>query len=1080
MSKVKKKKLQNALIEEKQGRFRLRKSGKRFITTSLLLLTVGGTVAGLAQADVLNLGLFSSPARSIPLPHEGPVNYKFSGTGTVKWSNGHDASANFLQVNGATTFCLEPFVDVFNGAYATKAGQDEAAQRVWQSMTEYQRNLVNNITYIGEVNNAGGDPNLNLATQFSLWLVEAGQNEVSGLLPEVSEIETSKLNNVVGGHKITGLESTGADISEVVRYTQTILKQAVESSKSPDFNPNPLTVLAGSNATATDKNGALAGGAGGYGLPFDKIEASEGLTAKREDNSLVITASPSAIGKNGTVKVRNNVDVDFQPSYIYGTLNPDGKVGQTLYATTDPALLKAQLEVKTIGLGEVLLEKSSTNNAFSKKAMVGAEFTLYTKDGKPVKWSDGHAGYPITATAGSKVGNTNVVLKMGEDGKVGAKNLDFTKEYYFQETKAPKGFALNGVKIPVSFDESSKFDPSDNNYQDEVKVQDIPTGSFTLVKVDADTDSEETQGEATLEGVTFGLFHKDGKAVEWSEGLTDKTPGSTENLPITITSGVKAHDTKVEVTADEAGKIGVENLPLRENAKEYYLQEIRTSSGYSKSTVKIPLDFNETNEINLSTGDFDSSVKAKNKVNVFGFKFIKAQDVNGSLTGLNGAEFLLTPQGETKGNPIKAVSQRAEDDNGYMVNGVTVFDGKANAEAGNPSEDGIAIGDYLMTETKVPEGLLPINPVLVSVEAELDEKDGTPLSYTATFTDTVTHQEIDKITINADSLVDNNVMFKLNLGTFTDKMIEQPKIVTTATDKADGDKKLGVGQAQVTDKAEISGVTPDTDYHLTGTVVYKGTGEEVKDDKGEPVTAKQEFKTDAQGKATVELDFPLIDTTKDQEKVYTVKETVTNDKGDVVVEENNYKDNPSQSVTVDKAEGHTEVQDKEVKPELTTVTDRFYYEGLVKGDTYTVTVKQAYDHDLKKEIDVEGEITFEAEDTSGTVDIPVQVDGVKYAGHTLTFYADAYHGEDLEGEPVISHHDKDDEKETFKVQLPPEEEKPEEPKEPKDKPEKPKEVLPLTGEAKATLGFMGLGVLLAGLAIYKRELLKAWFTRVKK
>jgi hypothetical protein len=41
--------------------------------------------------------------------------------------------------------------------------------------------------------------------------------------------------------------------------------------------------------------------------------------------------------------------------------------------------------------------------------------------------------------------------------------------------------------------------------------------------VDADTDSSETQGEATLKGVTYGLFHADGKAVEWSEGLTDKT-----------------------------------------------------------------------------------------------------------------------------------------------------------------------------------------------------------------------------------------------------------------------------------------------------------------------------------------------------------------------------------------------------------------------------------------------------------------------------------------------------------------------------------------------------------------------------
>jgi hypothetical protein len=391
MSKFKKKKLQKALTEEKQTRFRLRKSGKYFATTAMLLLTVGGTVAGLAQADVINIKPFSSPARSITLPEGGGVNYKFSGTGTVKWSNGHDASANFMEVNGATTFCLEPFVDVFNGAYATKAGQSEAVYQLWNDMTEYQRNLVNNITYIGEVNNAEADKNINLATQFALWLVEAGQNEVSGLFPKVSEVDTSKLNNVVGGHKITGLESTGADISEVVKYATTILKQAVESTKNPDFNPNPLTVLAGSSATATDKAGVLAGGAGGYGTPFDNIKSSEGLTAKRKGNSLEVEASPKAIGKSGTINVMNNFNENFVPHYIYGTINPDGKVGQTLFATTDPAKLDGELKVKVIGLGEVTLQKTSTNNAFANKKMAGAEFTLYTSDGKPVKWTDTQA-----------------------------------------------------------------------------------------------------------------------------------------------------------------------------------------------------------------------------------------------------------------------------------------------------------------------------------------------------------------------------------------------------------------------------------------------------------------------------------------------------------------------------------------------------------------------------------------------------------------------------------------------------------------------------------------------------------------
>lgn len=1073
MSKFRKKKLQKALTEEKQTRFRLRKSGKHFATTAMLLLTVGGTVAGLAQADVINIKPFSNPSRSLTLPDKGSVNYKFSGTGTVKWSNGHDASANFMEVNGATTFCLEPFVDVFNGAYATKAGQSEAVYQLWNNMTEYQRNLVNNITYIGEVNNAEADKNINLATQFALWLVEAGQNEVLGLLPKVSEVDTSKLNNVLGGNKITGLESTGADISEVVKYATTILKQAVESSKKPDFNPNPLTVIAGSSATATDKTGVLAGGAGGYGTPFDKLVPSKGLSAKREGNSLVVSATPSAIGNGGNVKVYNNINENFVPHYIYGTINPDGKVGQTLFATTDPARLDGELKIKVIGLGEVTLQKTSTNNAFANKKMAGAEFTLYTSDGKPVKWTDGHAGYPITSTAGTKTNNTNVVLKMGEDAKLGVKNLDFTKSYYFMETKAPAGFVLNAVKIPVTFDENSKFDGTTKNYQDDVATQDIPTGSTTLTKVDADTDSSETQGEATLKGVTYGLFHADGKAVEWSEGLTDKTAGSTENLPITPTFGTKADDKKVELTIDDSNKVGVQNLPLKENGKAFYWQELRTSSGYSQSSKKIPVVFNDKSEVDVATNDFADKDKASNKVNVFSFMFNKSQEVNGSLTGLNGAEFTLLPKEGTKGNPIKAISGTGVDSNGFTVNGLTVFDGKANEEARNPSKDGIAIGDYTLSETKTPNGLKPINDVDVSIEDEVDDK-GNPLSYTATFTDTVTGQVIDKIKVDASSLVDNNLMFKVNLGIFTDKMQAQPKITTTATDKADGDKTLGVGHAQVTDLAKISDLLPNTEYTLTGKIVYKGTGEAVMGKDGKPVTATKKFTTDKEGNAEVQLDFPLIDNSQDENKEYTVTELVSDKEGNTVVEENNFKENSSQTVKVADADGHTEVQTKELEVGKNSFTDKFYYKDLVEGTEYTVKIKQAYDHNLKKVIDVDGELTFTAKGSSGTVDVPVKIDTAKYAGHKITLYEDAWVGKETEkNRPIIHHHDKNDESETFTVK----------PKTPTPTPktsDTPKSILPSTGEEKAVWSLVGIGAILVALTAARRDKIKAFFNKDKK
>ncbi|WP_285011208.1 VaFE repeat-containing surface-anchored protein [Lactococcus garvieae] len=930
MSNLKKKKIQKAIREEKARRFRIRK--KQIASVGMLALTLGGTVASLVQADVLNISPFSSPARSITLPDKGPVNYKFSGTGTVKWSNGHEASANFMEVNGATTFCLEPFVDVFNGAYATKAGQNEAVYKLWNEMTEYQRNLINNITYIGEVNNAEADKNINLATQFAMWLVEAGQNEVSGLLSKVSEVDTSKLNNVVGGHKITGLESTGADINKVIEHATVILKQAVASSKNPDFNPNPLTVIAGSSATATDKAGVIAGNAGGYGLPFDNINPSEGLSATRKGNTLEVSATPKAIGKEGSVELWNNQNRDFAPSYIYGTINPDGKVGQTLFATSDPATLEGNLKVKTIGLGQIKFFKhdadTGTTEAQGAAHLENSEWGVFYENGSPVKWSDGNDGYPITVVTGDKVAGDNVEVRMSDVSKGWSiKNFDYPKGVYVQETKAPEGYELSTKKYPIKFDEKDKYDKNSKNYIE----------------------------EAT----------------------------------------------------------------------------------------------------------------AKDRVGKFGVVWSKAQDVNGSLTGLNGAVFEGKPINGTKGEPVRVTSKAVTDPNtGITTNGVVDF------------KDLLTFGDHEFTEVETPDGLQPINPFTVTHTTNRD-KDGNITSYTFVFKDTVTGQIISTNDVDVSHMTDNNIMFNLNLGTFTDKPEEKPTptITTTAKDKADGDKTLGVGQAQVTDMAQMSNLPASKELNLKGKVVYKDSGKEVKDDKGKAITAEKKFTTDENGSATVQLDFPVINTVKDQNKDYTVTELVTDEEGNKVVEENNYKDNPPQTVKVDEADGHTEVQDKEITPETTTETDKFFYEGLVKGDTYTVKITQAYDHNLKKVIDVDGSLTFKAEDTSGTVDVPVKVDAKKYVGHKITLYLDAWHGEkpNEKETPIISRHNKDDEKETFTVK------KPETPKKETPKtPDTPKSILPSTGEEKAIWSLAGLGMVLIALAVAQRDKIKALFNKKQK
>ncbi|WP_315992305.1 hypothetical protein [Lactococcus lactis] len=61
---------------------------------------------------------------------------------------------------------------------------------------------------------------------------------------------------------------------------------------------------------------------------------------------------------------------------------------------------------------------------------------------------------------------------------------------------------------------------------------------------------------------------------------------------------------------------------------------LRTSKGYSLSTKHIPVDFTGKEAVDVSTNDFGNNKEAQNKALALQLQWWKAQDVNGSLTGL--------------------------------------------------------------------------------------------------------------------------------------------------------------------------------------------------------------------------------------------------------------------------------------------------------------------------------------------------------------------------------------------------------------------------------------------------------------
>ncbi|PEF14682.1 cell surface protein precursor, partial [Bacillus cereus] len=137
------------------------------------------------------------------------------------------------------------------------------------------------------------------------------------------------------------------------------------------------------------------------------------------------------------------------------------------------------------------------------------------------------------------------------------------------------------------------------------------------------------------------------------------------------------------------------------------------------------------------------NVTATDRVLRFNFGYIKAQDVNGSLTGLNGRTFRLTPQGETKGDPVEVTSTQSEDASGFTNNGQVNF-------------SNIVFGNYLLEELPQDNDKLQlINPIAVTTTTSKD-KDGKITGYTVEFKDTVTKQVITTLNVPMSKITDNN------------------------------------------------------------------------------------------------------------------------------------------------------------------------------------------------------------------------------------------------------------------------------------------------------------------------------------
>ena len=192
--------------------------------------------------------------------------------------------------------------------------------------------------------------------------------------------------------------------------------------------------------------------------------------------------------------------------------------------------------------GAVILKKVDSGD--KNKTLAGAEFSLFAKDGTLIK----------------------VGLVTGEDGTLRYDNLT-NGDYYFIETKAPKGYQLDASKHPFTINTDETTEAQSVTVSDKQNP-----GEVILKKVDSQDKSK------TLAGAEFSLYKEDGTLIQ--SGLKTNKDGILEYDH--LASGV---DYFVETKAPEGYRLDKTRHAFKIKANQETDVEYITVTNVQKSPV---------------------------------------------------------------------------------------------------------------------------------------------------------------------------------------------------------------------------------------------------------------------------------------------------------------------------------------------------------------------------------------------------------------------------------------------------------------------------------------------------------------
>ena len=524
-------------------------------------------------------------------------------------------------------------------------------------------------------------------------------------------------------------------------------------------------------------------------------------------------------------------------------------------------------------------------------------------------------GYLFKGTVmGVKDAKGNVIAQatLDEKGEGSTTDNPLSSPLVIGETYTAFEISAGGGFVNTFAPKTVKF-----TYQGSNQVIDWQTVSGTNTEITGDvlfkkTVKNDHEGKSSkIEGANLSIYyaeevknasgkvlHKKGDLVSLKDGL--------KNYPIKVTHGtlesteVSKVDEGLMLRIDKNNLWGVQGLPYG----NYEARE--TQAGYGTSLNTQVYQFSITKQDD-KTAVIEINQDLPNQALNWNVMWTKVLESNSSLTGLNGAKFKVLPQDDnTKtafenygfyNNGDEATSGASEGANGFTQSGLTTF---YHIPLGTQTDEAGVIARYQFQETETPKGTKTIVPINADVTLNKD-KHGAPESYTFKIYWSDSKQLIYEETFSSATLKDDKTLtIHPDLGLVADEFIKQPSITTTALDGHNLTDTLGVGLTFIHDSARVANLEPSEDYTMTGQAVYQADGQPVLGKDGKALSMSLKFTTDPRGSAVVELNTPEFDTSLLQGKKITMLETVTDKNNQEVVKEDNWKNNPTQTVTVGK------------------------------------------------------------------------------------------------------------------------------------------------------------------------------------